>query len=629
MLSKFFRSITLSLLLIIGSADLMAGEALNLLNEKAYDQAFRKAYVSLIKSADGEASFVLGRIYAEGLGTSKKNQTKALEYLSKAADQNDNREAVLYLATQFAKGEFLQRNYQKALTYYEKAETKGWGNFSKEKLALLGSGQLSPKVCQSLSKIISDKSTSSDLVRFGQCLVDGIGIKKNTDRAKEFLEKSLAKKSVDAGNVLLEKFYLSDLRDFQYNEVMTVFDQILENKPSQDQLKTTAKLIEDALTQLFIADKVDSANTIFYEIATHDLAKVASGFTDPKTMDVTTLEIEFVDCEYAFNNRIRGAATYFCEQVSDKGNSPKERSLAIALMASNAEFFGGMLESIEQNLTVLARNGDTTAIETIFQLYAGNDDKIIALAQTELRQLPINDAFNARIQAELDKVFEQTSSQITDGRITDTSRLKIAFELPHCPTVDLFIEKVDRRELKRSLQSLPTGSISKSCIGYKNTGLPQALEQIRQIDYRSAMDILKKSCGSGSAKACIEMAELYIQNKAPGVDALSDKARIGLYEEILERAIELDETEAYVLLGGLLIEASGGKREERGRDLLERAYSRGSIDALYLMAADELKNCFFCSAKTCQKLASYITRASSDSLYLNDAKALYKKKRCD
>ena len=309
--------------------------------------------------------------------------------------------------------------------------------------------------------------------------------------------------------------------------------------------------------------------------------------------------------------------------------NPEERSQAITLMARNAEFFGGTSESVEQDLIALAKKGDVAAIDAIFEFYAGNEDKIIEMGGRELKSPEINEIFKARIQRELGSVFQDTLKQIEEGIPTELARLKLAFAIPYCPAVDLFIEKSDRRSLKRALQSLPASNISTACAGYKSALLPAAIEKIRQVDYRSAMDLLKSACGAGSAKACVEMAELYSQNKAPGVDVLSDKARTGLYVEILERAIALDEIEAYLLLGGLLVEAPGGEREKRGRKLLEEAYSRGSIDALYLLVADELKGCFFCSAKTCQRLASYITRAGSTALYLDDAKELYRKKRCD
>ena len=84
------------------------------------------------------------------------------------------------------------------------------------------------------------------------------------------------------------------------------------------------------------------------------------------------------------------------------------------------------------------------------------------------------------------------------------------------------------------------------------------------------MDLLKSALVAGSAKACVEMAELYSQNKAPGVDVLSDKARTGLYVDILERAIALDEIEAYFTSGGLLVEAPGGERE-RGKKTPRRS----------------------------------------------------------
>ena len=100
MTNNLLRLITTILLYLLLPGHTSAGEALNLLSDKAYDQAFRKAYIALMRGVDGEASFVLGKIYAEGLGATKKNQTKAIEYLSQAADQSDNRNAILYLAKQ-------------------------------------------------------------------------------------------------------------------------------------------------------------------------------------------------------------------------------------------------------------------------------------------------------------------------------------------------------------------------------------------------------------------------------------------------------------------------------------------------------------------------------------------------
>ena len=611
------------------ASNVLAGEALNLLNDKAYDQAFRKAYVALLKSADGEASFVLGKIYAEGLGTSKKNEAKAMEYLTVAADQNDNRDATLYLARELASGALLKKNSSKALTYYEKAESKGWGNFSQEKLSLLGSGQLNEKVCSSLAKVIGKNSSASDLSRYGRCLVDGIGIKKDTSRAKNFFNEALEKKFANAGILLLEKYYLSDLRNFDYSETFLVFDQISESNLSDNELKKIGGLIESSLTQLFLGDSLTAANTIFYEIATHDLATATAKFSDPKTLDVTTLKISFKDCSYAFDNRVKGAAQYFCKLVSKDSSNTDQRSQAIELMASNPDFFGGSTAAIEKDLIELARAGDSSAIDTIFRLYSSDSEKIIAIAKQELQVPGIHESFNKRIQDELNTVFKPTLAKIQQGKPINPEEIDLIFSIPHCPTVDLFIENSDRAALKVQFRSLEPQNLVSACAEYGNVKFLEALVQIRQVDYRAAIDTLKDACGRGSGKACVEMADLYIENKVPGIDSLTEKARMGLYEEILERAISLEELEAYVLLGGILVEASGGPREEKGLKLLQQAYSRGAIDALYLIAADELKSCFFCSAKTCQRLAGFITQADSTSRYLIDAKDLYRKKRCD
>ena len=136
------------------------------------------------------------------------------------------------------------------------------GKFLKEKLALLGRGQLGPKVCLSLSKVMGSKSSASDLRRYGQCLVDGIGVK-NIDQAKTYLERALSQKSSAAGIVLLEKIYLNDFRDFKYRETFLVFDQITQNKPSENEVKKIAELLEGALNKLFTTGGLESANTIF------------------------------------------------------------------------------------------------------------------------------------------------------------------------------------------------------------------------------------------------------------------------------------------------------------------------------------------------------------------------------
>ena len=79
-----------------------------------YNAAFREAYLADVVENNPTSAdlFVLGRIYFEGLGSSEKDLSKAKKIISKSISMG-NIDAALYLAEEYEKGQFLEKNLAK------------------------------------------------------------------------------------------------------------------------------------------------------------------------------------------------------------------------------------------------------------------------------------------------------------------------------------------------------------------------------------------------------------------------------------------------------------------------------------------------------------------------------------
>ena len=90
-------------------------------HQKAYD-----GLIVLAQAGDPEAQNIIGMYYEQAFGDMKKNPAKALEWFTKAAEQ-DNLDAQVNVANYYFEGRsgIVPQDYDNALTWFRKAAEKG------------------------------------------------------------------------------------------------------------------------------------------------------------------------------------------------------------------------------------------------------------------------------------------------------------------------------------------------------------------------------------------------------------------------------------------------------------------------------------------------------------------------
>ena len=133
---------------------------------------------------------------------------------------------------------------------------------------------------------------------------------------------------------------------------------------------------------------------------------------------------------------------------------------------------------------------------------------------------------------------------------------------------------------------------------------------------------LKVICSDGVSNGCHALAILYRNN------------RIGRYTDVdseqlafvsFETASKLGNADSTVELS--LIAADKGQKE-KALTLATAAQKKGLVEGHYAEAYARLKSLFSSSSKSCVALNKFISKASVENRFYEDAKLLHKKKRC-
>jgi len=154
-----------------------------------FDAAFREAFLADIVKNDPSPSdlFVLGRIYFEGLGSSERDFTKALNYLNKSIVKG-NVNAALFLAEQYETGQLIEKNLVSSLQFYKKAQDLGKKNLE-QKIASISSkisgGALTKENCTEVVNAANSQQKNF-YVMAARCLAEFQG---NIQKSQELLSE--------------------------------------------------------------------------------------------------------------------------------------------------------------------------------------------------------------------------------------------------------------------------------------------------------------------------------------------------------------------------------------------------------------------------------------------------------
>ena len=157
----------------------------------------------LAESGDVEALFNLGQLYQRG-DVVEQNYEKTITYYQKAADKNYD-PALYSLGRIYYFGVLCEQNYEKAMSYFLKSAKNG-NSKSQEFIAQMyfdGAGveQNYYKAFDYYFKAATDKNSSAQF-SVGYMLAEGLGVKKNLELAKKYLEISAENGNTDAQNYL-------------------------------------------------------------------------------------------------------------------------------------------------------------------------------------------------------------------------------------------------------------------------------------------------------------------------------------------------------------------------------------------------------------------------------------------
>ena len=211
---------------------------------------------------DSEAFYYLGRIFSEGLGGIKPQRRVGFEYYKRAAEQkhipSQTKYAIYYLA-----GEFVLKDYKKALQLFEKSAKKK----DIEALLILGGLYSSGTVIKKDSKkafknyeIAAKLGNGVAAYRLGNFYEEGISTSKSDKKALEWYRKAAKKRFAPSFLKLAE--YFRDGKSIETNLVyahayFNVASSLGSNQAKEEIVKIEKNLsIEDSLKAQTIARKI-------------------------------------------------------------------------------------------------------------------------------------------------------------------------------------------------------------------------------------------------------------------------------------------------------------------------------------------------------------------------------------
>ncbi len=138
----------------------------------------------------------LGRCYYEGIGV-EKDATKAVYWFRKAAELGDG-EAMEYLAKCYRDGTGVEKDITKAVEWYCKEADKGVLSAIKEVK------KIAPEKAVQYYRKCAEAGSERAMYRLSECYLEGTGVEKDEEQAKQWLRKA-ADKNYNPAKELLQK----------------------------------------------------------------------------------------------------------------------------------------------------------------------------------------------------------------------------------------------------------------------------------------------------------------------------------------------------------------------------------------------------------------------------------------
>jgi len=518
-----------------------------------YDAAFRKAYLADVVENDPTSAdlFVLGRIYFEGLGTSEKDLTKAIKIINKSISKG-NIDASLYLAEEYEKGQFLEKNLVSSLKFYKKAQDLGKKNLE-EKIASISSevsgGSLTEENCR---EVISAANAQQEnfFIMAARCAAE---LYDDLPTAQEFIGKKF-----DAANEE-DKLLIVNLLS---NPKGTLFSPAFA-------LELISSLSSD-----------DATRDEFFSLV---FAQVSGKMTTAEfKKSVGILSDAYFNDDTIFQQ----LANLF--EITTASRNPAISNLAVNFISSNLEGKLRQKDLLQITSTVLAAE----------QLQGEGRRQLVKYISDDASLFFSKNKSNPR---ELYSYVEQ--------------RLSIGICTPIYIAVknETFYSAVDFTKMLSKNVSCNDGDFEMLIAGF--SGFPN-------ISNENSVKALKVICSDGVSNACHALGILYRANR---LNTYTDVDSEQLAFVSFETASRLGNADSSVELS--LIAADKGQKK-KALTLAKAAQQKGLVEGHYAEAYTGLKSLFSSSSKSCIPLNTFISKASVENRFYEDAKLLQKKKKC-
>ena len=518
-----------------------------------FDAAFREAYLADIVKNDPSSAdlFVLGRIYFEGLGSSEKDLTKALNNFNKSIVKG-NVNAALFLAEQYENGQVIEKNLVSSLQFYKKAQDLGKKNLE-QKIASISSkisgGAITQKNCPEVINAANSQQENFYIMA-ARCLAELQG---NIQTAQEFLAK---------------KFNSSNSDDkFQIIKLLSNSDGALFSPAFALELAATLNNEDTNRDELF--------NVVFTE---------ASGQITPTEFEnaVNTLSTAYFNDETIFKQLTK------LFEITAASRNPTISNLAINFLSTNLK------DNLRQEDLFKILSG-IMASETLQQ--EGRKKLVVFISQDTA-------AFFSENRNNLKKQYSYAEKYL-NHRMCTPIHLAVKNES--------FYTAINVTKLLTQNQTCNDGNFTELITGF--SGFPKATNT-------DSLRALKIMCSQGISNACHALGIIYkknIRNEYSKVDAEQ------LAFVSFESAYNLGNADSAVELS--LIAADKGQKEQ-ALSFARFAQQNGLVEGHYAEAYGALKSLFSSSSKSCRALNTFISQASIQNRFYEEARILHKKKKC-
>ena len=574
------KIIILSILFTILSLNIVFANALDELNDKKYNSAFRSAFT---EKMDGkpEAFYVLGRLYLFGLGNVKKNQNKALENLNNAIKKK-YAPAASFLAKEFKRGKYLKKNYSEARRLFILAQNLGGGDFSKMIASIsqeMSDDDLTTTSCLD-AKAAAEKNARNFYLYYVRCMINEEGVKRDIKLVKKYIKK-------------------------------------LKTKPQQEEIISLVKILSDGPNE--VKNSAEAYNLIINYIKEN---KPNKKFLKKLTEIKNQIKFDISDCENLVKNKNIKTAQLVCSKIENSNESEVLIKLS-KIYKNNKSIF---LNHDENNKKVLKKAVSLNNVEALNMLGSVYREKNETIPFLTYLNSSINDkSISSDIKNSLKSTIDDVNNNLIKIYKQDDQIKKIIFQSiseNNCDLLDKFIKSSDSKLINEASSKVNISQIN--CNDSLGLNLLIAIENLKKSNVEDGFNSYKKLCSLGVKHSCIFLGNMYINDNLPSsMNSFNKSDRASFALQSYSKSVDKGNSEAMILYADLSL--TNNINQEKARSLLDKAIKKGQIDGLYIKSKHLFKK-FFSNKEACKNLKLFLNNNPTTSLYFEQAIKLNKKK---